>query len=246
MIACIMLSLASALMAQAPSIPNSNQVTRIGFFSPKGWIIDFSPDGSVKFSYGSSPMDMAKAPGQSFSLHEIFNLIDPYLLNAKKDDKSIGVSISVVGETLTRTLYLEDKDAIKKIISLVCEKAVSIYPDRFNELLKKYPPVENEPFQISFVSTRSQLIVSQTHSTASSPSIPLPARPNAPNLPVTSPSLGASPTPSRSVPTEQSAPASTTVPVVAAESSSLPRWAIVLGGVGIVALAGLGYYKFRK
>jgi len=144
-VSCFILIISSILIAQgSPVIPSFDQVTKIGLFSHKGWMLNIYPDGSASLIYGSSPMDIAKAPKQSFSFQEVYNLLVPHLSDTYKEGKTIAVTLHVAGQTSSISLYLEDKATIKKIMSDARDKSVPLDRARFKEILAKHPPVPDE------------------------------------------------------------------------------------------------------
>ncbi len=144
-ISCFILIISSMLIAQAnPAIPSFDQVTKIGLLSHKGWMLNIYPDGSASLIYGSNPMDVAKAPKQSFSFQEVYNLLVPHLSDTYKEGKTIAVTLHVTGQTSSISLYLEDKATIKKIMSQARDKSVPLDQTRFKELLQKHSPVPDE------------------------------------------------------------------------------------------------------
>jgi len=136
------------LFAQsASSIPSLDQVDRITISSHGGWTLDLRPDGSGKLIYGSNGGDVARIPKQTFSFQDVYNLLVPHLSANYPVKKAISVFLDVKGlspGTPTYALYLDDRRIIKQIMSDARDKAIPLDKDRFNDLVKKYPPVPDD------------------------------------------------------------------------------------------------------
>lgn len=88
-------------------------------------------------------MDVATSKAQVLSCQEVLGLLAPHLLSTKTDVRSISVTILVKDEEQSpQTFYLTDRNAIAGVMSQAIDKCVPASPERFKELLKKYPPVQ--------------------------------------------------------------------------------------------------------
>lgn len=129
-------------LAEGVKFPDYKEVLSINFFINFSWMLDIYPDGSAKLIYGSGPTDFAKAPKNTFSFAELYQLVYTNAEKKSKDGNSFAVTILAKSqEPPPEAMYINDKKIMKKIMITAGNKSTPYEKGRFKQLLSTYPPV---------------------------------------------------------------------------------------------------------
>lgn len=127
------------------SVPDVTDVEEVTLFSlHTGWSARVRADGSAELSYGSTPVDVAKAPPQRILLATIYGALRPHAVESCVSDKCVSVSLRLKGKTSNVGFFVADTPTIRKIMEEVRAKSIPRDENRFRQLVDKYPMVAGE------------------------------------------------------------------------------------------------------